>query len=444
MALAAGTKIDTRKVRYAVVRSALERLKLTQCDDDPSALIVWWDGLMQMSDFSLLYPHQRVNKIPGMDVLCYKNTFFQALSRMHHHFPSLYHFFPTTFQLPFQFGDFQREHLRLCAELSQRPPSSSSHRGGVTWIVKPQIGCCGNGIRLIQNCSDVATHTDLAIVQRYVAPYLIDGYKFDFRFYVLIATLDPLTIYLYNEGLARFCTHLYAPPTRDTLGDRFSHLTNTAVNVGNAHHSRPILEYATSVLARIARVDGRGCHLWRRIRHAALLSVVAQYQSMLQNTGLVSADGRRESQPPRDWKPPQRAIDDRRRYFHILGIDVMVNDRCDPIVLEINDRPSLCVTYELEQPLKVRMLADALSAITVDGSERTEGAIVGGWERLLPCDPDGPLGRAVAQIQQMANLGQQSTAKRLIARRLGYVPAETGGQQQQPRGSPCVLPPLHQ
>jgi hypothetical protein len=40
-----------------------------------------------MNDFSQIYPHQRVSVIPGMDVLCYKNAFFQALSRMHHHFP---------------------------------------------------------------------------------------------------------------------------------------------------------------------------------------------------------------------------------------------------------------------------------------------------------------------------------------------------------------------
>jgi hypothetical protein len=81
-----------------------------------------------MNNFSQIYPHQRVNVIPGMDVLCYKNAFFQALSRMHHHFPSLSSFFPITFQLPFQFAGFQREHLRLCAELSQRPPASVSQQ----------------------------------------------------------------------------------------------------------------------------------------------------------------------------------------------------------------------------------------------------------------------------------------------------------------------------
>jgi tubulin polyglutamylase TTLL6/13 len=43
-------------------------------------------------------------------------------------------------------------------------------------------------------------------------PYLIDGLKFDMRIYVLVAGIDPLRIFVYEEGLARFATEEYRAP----------------------------------------------------------------------------------------------------------------------------------------------------------------------------------------------------------------------------------------
>jgi hypothetical protein len=280
-----------------------------------------------------------------------------------------------------------------------------------------------------------------AIVQPYVAPYLLNGYKFDFRFYVLIATLEPLTIYLYNEGLARFCTHRYSPPTRATLDDRYCHLTNTAVNVTNPERAGPILEFASSVLAKLERLDARATHLWPRIRDAVVLAIVAQYDGIVQNVGLVTAEGRREFPPQRGWHPPQKPLDDMRRYFHILGIDIMVNERCEPVVLELNDRPSMCVTYPIEEILKNRVVYDALNIVTVDGADAGENAQPGGWERLLPGIGDPRIAHAVAQIVARSSQGRQASLKRMIARRLGYVPSGTYPHRAYHRRS-SGLPPL--
>lgn len=69
------------------------------------------------------------------------------------------------------------------------------------------------------------------VVQRYMSrPFLIDGLKFDLRVYVLIAGTDPLRIFVYNEGLARFCTEPYETPKSDNLDNKFMHLTNYAIN----------------------------------------------------------------------------------------------------------------------------------------------------------------------------------------------------------------------
>ena len=46
---------------------------------------------------------------------------------------------------------------------------------------------------------------DPIIVQSYIQnPFLINGYKFDFRIYVLVTSINPLRIYLYKDGLVRY------------------------------------------------------------------------------------------------------------------------------------------------------------------------------------------------------------------------------------------------
>ena len=101
------------------------------------------------------------------------------------------------------------------------------------YIVKLPNACCGIGACVINHPKKVTSlnpkerelkfhpqiprrikmHTshgiedlkeDPIIVQSYIPnPYLINGYKFDFRIYVLITSFDPLQIYLYRNGLVR-------------------------------------------------------------------------------------------------------------------------------------------------------------------------------------------------------------------------------------------------
>ena len=72
------------------------------------------------------------------------------------------------------------------------------------------------------------------IVQQYIAnPLLLDNFKFDMRLYVLVTSVDPLRIFLFEDGLIRMGTEEYQKPTSQNIKDTFMHLTNYSINKKN-------------------------------------------------------------------------------------------------------------------------------------------------------------------------------------------------------------------
>lgn len=75
------------------------------------------------------------------------------------------------------------------------------------------------------------------VVCEYVSkPLLIDGYKFDMRIYVAMTSINPLRLYIYEDGLARFATQKYNQSRNgDLRQQKYVHLTNYSLNKFNAN-----------------------------------------------------------------------------------------------------------------------------------------------------------------------------------------------------------------
>lgn len=105
-------------------------------------------------------------------------------------------FIPDTYVLPDEFGEFYAHYQKL----KQSDPKRN------VWIVKPANLSRGRGIYIIDDISEVNVD-DTSVISRYITnPLLINGHKFDLRIYVVVTSFDPLRIYVYKEGLARFAS----------------------------------------------------------------------------------------------------------------------------------------------------------------------------------------------------------------------------------------------
>src|ERR1700733_9106090 len=106
--------------------------------------------------------------------------------------------------------------------------AKQSHSKKNVWIVKPANLSRGRGIHLINDISEVNID-ELSVISKYIAnPLLINGHKFDLRIYVLVTCYDPLKIYVYKEGLARFASESYS--NNVNKNNKFMHLTNYSIN----------------------------------------------------------------------------------------------------------------------------------------------------------------------------------------------------------------------
>lgn len=159
--------------------------------------------------------YQRTNQFPSCTEFGVKDKLWKNLKKQKAKFPEEYYFLPKSYVLPDEFDLFTKE--RKADGFSKM------------YIKKPANDAAGKGIKVIGRTHEVENEKGYLISEYVENPHLINGKKYDLRIYVLIRSFEPLRIYLYREGLVRFCTHDYSTD-ESKITDRFMHLTNYAVN----------------------------------------------------------------------------------------------------------------------------------------------------------------------------------------------------------------------
>jgi len=290
---------------------------------------------------------QICSRIPGMYMLCDKCPFSKMMGRGRAVFSSLYDFYPESWLLP--------DDLRSLGNTCNAEKDFSI-------IVKPNAGSQGDGIFLVSNYEDLVKRISFAperelIAQRYIdRPFLLGGLKFDLRIYVLIRSVEPLDVWICHEGLARFCTDKYHAPNARNLSKVTSHLTNYSLNkmsdrfVRSDHpNSDPLQdgeaaggkdEAEQNVLAskrsiscvfeEISKLGYDTDVLWDQIHEVVERTCILFKPTLCESIYELKA---------RDPGLSRVSYAGGANCFHLLGFDIMLDEKCRPWLLEMNCSP---------------------------------------------------------------------------------------------------------
>ncbi|XP_069689202.1 tubulin monoglutamylase TTLL4-like isoform X2 [Periplaneta americana] len=294
-----------------------------------------WGKHMKSLCFKTLKEFQKINHFPGTFQIGRKDRLWKNLYRLMTKFGKKeFGFIPRTYVLPQDSKLLRQAWEKSC--------------GKERWIIKPPASARGTGIKVIHRWAQIPKKRPL-VVQKYISqPYLINGSKFDLRLYVLVTSINPLRIYIYDDGLVRFASVKYSSDMA-SLSDRYMHLTNYSINKMSSQYTQN--EDATAcqghkwtVKTLWTYLEKEGVDvtaLWNSLVDLVIKTIISGESSISQLTraNLVS------------------------RYcsYELFGIDVLLDETLKPWLLEVNISPSLHSSSPLDLAVKGPMVRDLLN-----------------------------------------------------------------------------------
>ncbi|XP_073213331.1 tubulin polyglutamylase TTLL7 isoform X5 [Lepidochelys kempii] len=337
--------------KYEIVRLVIDEMGFVKTrDEDETANLIWSDSAVQQDKIAELRNYQRINHFPGMGEICRKDFLARNMTKMIKSQPQDYSFIPRTWIFPAEYMQFQNYVKELKKKRRQK-----------TFIVKPANGAMGHGISLIRNGEKLQAQDHL-IVQEYLdKPFLMEGYKFDLRVYILVTSCDPLKIFLYHDGLVRMGTEKYHPPNDSNLSQLYMHLTNYSVNKHNEHFERDETEDKGS------KRSIKWFTEFLQTNHLDVSKFWSDISELVVKTLIVAEPHVLHAY--RMCRPGQAPGSDS-VCFEVLGFDILLDRKLKPWLLEINRAPSFGTDQKIDYDVKKGVLLNALKLLNIRTSDK--------------------------------------------------------------------------
>jgi len=193
-------------------------------------------------------------------------------------------------------------------------------------------------------------------------PYLIDNLKFDLRIYVLVYGVDPLRVFVFREGLARFATEEYTGPYNNNLDNLYMHLTNYAINkysdnfeanededdddTGSKRSVSSIFKY---IEEQENNPEITADKLWEQIEDIAVKTLISAQPHLCHSVRSLQPDDLENSM-----------------CFEVLGIDIFLDDKVKPWLIEVNALASFATDSPLDKKIKYDVIYETIAMLNLN------------------------------------------------------------------------------
>ncbi|XP_060572771.1 probable tubulin polyglutamylase ttll-15 [Ruditapes philippinarum] len=285
------------------VKAVFERLGffVTNGEDDWDVLWVHDYPFINMAKhMTKLKPYQRVNHFPGSGYITNKGSLATLQLDA----------FPRAFRVP-------KDKEKLLRYAKENPQTmwvqkNNNHRG----IKIKQIG-------------EIDFDSNGSFVQQFVdKPFLIDDRKFDIGVYAILASLNPLRVYIINdEALIRFCSKSYYPFDAADVDKYVVHDAYTPMWEMPSLKDLYTNQKYTFMESFNRHMISKGKNItkvWRDI-HETIRAVYLQKQSTLMSAGAK-------------YKTT-------RNFFELVRFDFVLDEKLKVYLMEVNMSPNLATGH---------------------------------------------------------------------------------------------------
>ena len=227
------------------------------------------------------------------------------------------------------------------------------------WLCKLASGSLGIGIYFIKNYTDSLKCN--GIITKYIHnPHLLNNKKYHLRLYLVITSIIPLKIYLYEDGQILKASHNYTLDL-NKIDDIQSYLTNAHINENKDGY---INDTSIKEIKELINNEGGNFNkIWDEIKDLSIKLILTNYKNEYKEMKLFNLNN---------------GI-----IFRYYGLDILIDQNYKPWLLEANKQPYMTLQDEVNKNNKLDFTQSLLNLLGIVPYNHINGKIL---EKDIKCN----------------------------------------------------------